>query len=508
MDSSHTSSWSCAADSGQPRHRTAAAGAALALLTLLPLAGCGGERPANVLLITVDTLRADRLSSYGYTESQTPHIDVLAGRGVLFERAFCDVTWTTPSMASTFTGTYATRHGLQSSHQRLAETTTLAGLLRARGLHTAAVIGSFPVDSTFGLAQGFDLFDEHFDQSIVRDAEIAGLDGALPEGTSETARSLWSLLDRMDRAYRSDAEVADRAVRWLGEERETPFFLWVHFFGPHEKMYLNLSFEDLLRRNMADYDADLRVTDAQVGRVLEALRSAGLEESTLVVFHADHGQNLFEAHLDSRPYIGHGRDLHEPTLRIPFIVAGPGVLGGERSNAFARNVDLLPTVLDLLGDPSPDGLDGRSLKWPLRHPWLARLWGYSKGETYAETYLSATGIFAVHAQEEERGWRFGFVHRGVRTERYKYVESEPVPLLEELSPAPLPPALVERERRRALYDLHADPFESRDATADQPEVAKRLRARLRHYTAGAQPAPTAVLEPAARERLRALGYVE
>ncbi len=475
----------------------------LAMLFLSLLPACGSRRPTNVLLLTVDTLRQDRLSCYGYEKNETPHVDALAARGVLFLRAFCDVTWTTPSMASVFTAKYATRHGLRHSRQRLGEMRTLAEILRERGFATAAVIGSFPVDSTFGLDRGFDFYDEDFDTSVVKDDDPAKWAGKLPEDANEFVRHHWFMLHRMARAYRPDDEVADRAIGWLRRERREPFFLWVHFFGPHEKMYVHLPLEELIRKIVNQYDPDVSFVDRQVGRVLQALRDEGLEEKTLVVFHADHGQNLFE-----RWYVGHGRDLYDPSLRIPLIIAGPGVARGVRSNAFARNIDILPTVLGLLGIEVPSDIDGKNLAVALRHPWLARLLQMKKGETYAETYLSATGIFAEKARVRGREVLFGYVHRGIRTERWKYVEREPVPLLDRAETEPLPEALVEAKRARLLYDVRNDPFETTDVSAKYPQVVRELTRTLLGYRRELSKAPTAELGEGARERLRTLGYLE
>jgi len=466
------------------------------------LNACRPTLPRNVLLITIDTLRADHLSCYGYTKNATPHIDALAARGVVFDQAFCDVTWTTPSMASVFTGRYAVHHGLQSSSQRLPETSTLAKRLRAGGYTTAAVIGSFPVDSTFGLNQGFDLYDEEFNTSVLKDDEPAALAGALPPEGNDAARRIWFMLQRLGRAYRPDDQVAARAVRWLRGERSEPFFLWVHFFGPHEKMYVHLSLEELMRRNVAEYDPAVSFADRQVGAVLSALHETGLDDRTLVVLHADHGQNLFE-----RNYVGHGRDLYEPSLRIPLIVADPsGRIG--RSNAFARNIDVLPTILDLIGMPVPADVDGVSLRTAIRHPWLARVLGMKAGETYAETYMSATGIYRETRQFEGQEYVLGFVRRGIRTQRWKYVESMPVPLIEDPAPRALPAALVAQERRELLYDLIADAAESTDVSAAYGDVVREFRTKLQVYARDAHRAPEAPLDAASKERLRSLGYLQ
>jgi arylsulfatase A-like enzyme len=471
-------------------------------LCALTLAACRGPSGQNVLLITVDTLRPDHLSCYGYAANQTPQIDALAARGVVFDHAFCDVTWTTPSMASVFTGTYAVHHGLRVSSQRLAETQTLAAVLRRHGYTTAAIIGSFPVDSTFGLNQGFELYDEDFNTSILKDDDPAKLAGPLPADANDVARRNWFMLRRLVGAYRPDDQVAARAVRWLRTERREPFFLWVHFFGPHEKMYVHLTLEDLTRRNLQEYDPDVSVADTQVGVVLRALRAGGLEDRTVVVLHADHGQNLFE-----RYYVGHGRDLYEPSLRVPLIIAEPGS-GGRRSNAFARNIDIFPTVLDMLGLPLPAGLDGRSLRPAVEHPWLARLRQMKEGETYAETYMSATGLYRERLQFEQRDYAFGFIRRGVRTREWKYVENEPVPLVDDPQPPTLPPELIERTRSGALYDMQRDPLEGTDVSAAHPEEVAAMRAKLHAYMADAHNAPESPLDEASKERLRTLGYAQ
>jgi len=450
----------------------------------------------NVLLITVDTLRADRLSSYGYAKHETPNFDRLAHEGVLFENAFCDVTWTTPSLASVMTGRYATVHRLQSSYNRLrADLPTIAETLRASGYHTAAIVGSFPVHSIFGLNRGFVSYDETFSVPLLlRDLPEPPPDQLRDDDTRQMARFLKS--KALHDAYRPDDRVSDRALRWLRHERREPFFLWLHYFGPHEKPHGTDNMLEERRLSLARYESDVLNADAQVGRVLEALDTLGLSRRTVVVLHADHGQSLLE-----HDYFGHGRYLFDDCQRVPLLLRLPDRrAAGTRVHPMVRNLDIFPTVLELAGVAPSGPLDGTSLLRALRHDGAPE-------EVYVETYLSATWLFADIDPAAER--RVGMRRRGIRTPQWKLVANDPMPLLDRAD-APLAP---DDERRRyaseALYDLAADPGETRNVLDDHPEIAQALRQRLSSYGATSEPALERVpLDDAMRARLEALGYLE
>ncbi len=460
-------------------------------------------RHPNVLLITIDTLRADRVRCYGERTSLTPNIDRLAQAGVCFSNAFCDITWTTPSMSSVMTGSYATRHGMRSTYQQLdASNVTLAEVLKQHGYHTAAVIGSFPLDASFGLNQGFDSYDDHFTAPIIVGGDAPAEHVASQFSTDVDAQRLYQYLKAQADAYRPDSQVSDTAIAWLTEKRQEPFFLWVHYFGPHELNDMRVPFEQQNEHTISAYDSAVHNTDTQVGRLLAALDDLGLTRRTLTILHADHGQSLGE-HL----YVGHGKNLYDPTLRVPLVVRLPGISRPKRMVfALARNIDIMPTVLDVTGVPISEPIDGESLR---------PLWGrYGKPapprELYSETYLPAMEAFADEVPDGHGGTiRVTFRRRGLRTDQWKLVINEPWPTLDYAERPPLPQDLVRRLYSEELYNLKQNPLELRkDLVHDYPDVARELRDKIgRHAAVAAHPAPRRELDEAAKERLRSLGYM-
>ncbi|HJS75217.1 MAG TPA: sulfatase, partial [Vicinamibacteria bacterium] len=286
---------------------------------LLPLVlsfGCGGGtrgvRPRagqNLLVITIDTLRADRVGAYGDSKARTPHIDRLAHEGVLFEQAVAQVPVTLPSHASLFTGLLPPTHGVRdNTYFRLdSRAQTLAETLKASGYETAAFVAAFVLDGTFGLDQGFDFYDD----------EVSG--AATTTGTIAERRG-----ELVSRSF----------VSWL-EKRSSdrPFFAWLHFFDPHLPHAPPPPYE-------ASYGGEISYVDEQVGRVLEALAAKGEGDDTLVVLTSDHGESLGEHGEKS-----HGFFVYEATLRVPLILKSARSLPGEvRIAPPVRSIDILPTV--------------------------------------------------------------------------------------------------------------------------------------------------------------------
>ncbi len=459
-------------------------------------------RPQNVVLITIDTMRPDRISAYGYRKHETPNLDRLAREGTLFENAFCDVTWTTPSMASVMTGLYATRHGLRSSFQKLdAGALTLAEILRAEGRQTAAIIASYPLHSVFGLNQGFDLYDEQFSAPLMLDASIefgppppVAPPAAPPSDDTEAMG--WFLMNKAQGdAYRSDAEVSDRAITWLRTERRGPFFLWIHYFGPHEKPtgltgLANIAKEQEIQ--VAAYDPDVAIVDAEIGRVLATLDALGLADDSVLIVHADHGQSLTE-----HGYFGHGRNVFDPTARIPLLVRAPDrVPPGRRDPLIARNVDILPTILALLQVQNPPRVDGIDLFAPRPQ---------GEPSTYIETYLSATWLFSEMVDPQRR---VGFRRLALRTAQWKFVINDPIPFMDR--PAePLDEQIRRRNYQVALYDLTADPAETRNRLGDHPALGEQFRQQIFDLqTVGATKSEPIELDEATRDKLKALGYLD
>ena len=416
--------------------------AAACALTLAG-AGCRRLRPAptpNVLLISIDTLRADHVGVYGHREAQTPRLDALAGRGTRFDQASTVAPLTLPAHSSLLTGTFPAHHGVRDngSFYLGAEETTLAEVLAARGYRTGAFVGAFVLDGRWGVSQGFERYADDFDLTRY-------------EGAS------------MDAIQRRGDAVVDKAIAWLDEDHDRPFFAWVHLYDPHAPYQAPPAFSSRFPASVTGaYDAEIAWTDAQIGRVLDALAGDGRRDQTLVVAVGDHGESL-----DEHGEHGHGFFIYEAVARIPLIVAGPGVPVRVVTSP-VRIVDVMPTVLDLLRVPAPAGVQGASLLplargEPRDHPALVESW-------YPRFHY---------------GWS---ELRSLRDGRYKLIE------------APRP----------ELYDLADDPGETRDLAARDPQRVAAMTRALRGLAAGlgqAAAQPPSSVDPEVQERLQALGYV-
>jgi len=493
--------------------------------------------PPNVLLLTVDTLRPDHLSAYGRAKHETPHIDRLAREGALFENAFADSPWTTASMASVLTGTYATEHGFKSTnaHRLAPANLTLAEVLSRHGYRTAAIIGSFPLDAIYQLDQGFDHYDDAFTTPIWIHPEVepAHVESEFRESPEDQA--MFAMEKAMNDSRRTDEEVSDAAIAWLeeraegAEARTQPFFLWVHWFGPHSKPDWRVPEAERLAAQLAQYAPDVLENDRQVGRVLDALDAQGLAEETLVVFHADHGESLGE-----EGYVGHGQLLNDASMRIPLLLRWPGhVEAGVRSRELARNVDIFPTVLDAAGVAPPRPLSGRSLLPRVRRataktadaggapaagpppaepePPAPPAAGLPDGMVYMETYYPAHAAFATPVEVGGRTVEVGTIRRAVRSGRWQLERVEPHPLMD-VSDADgdAPPAeALEAVREERLVDW-TRPEPRADQSARRPRIARALRARLEAQIAregrASRPAEALDMDDETRLRLRSLGY--
>jgi len=314
--------------------------ACLALAALLTAAGCeraapggGAGGPRNLLLLTVDTLRADHLGAYGYARDVSPELDALARESVRFERAQSSSSWTLPGLASVFTARYTSSHGCWYSNSRLDEDErTLAELLAARGWDTAAVASHVFLARRHGLGQGFGEYDEE----LVFEA-----------GESHLAVS--------------SPAVSDKGVAWLearaGAAGGAPWFLWLHYFDPHHRYLAHAGVSEAFGTE-ADrdlYDGEIAFTSRAIGRVLERLDGLGLADDTIVVLLADHGEEFGE-------HGGwmHRRTLYREVLRVPLLFRVPGIEPAVVDDVVSV-VDVLPTLLELLDVAPPDGIDGRSL---------------------------------------------------------------------------------------------------------------------------------------------------
>src|SRR5436309_6057273 len=296
----------------------------------------------NVVVITIDTLRADHLGCYGYKEIRTPNIDALAAEGVRFERAYTLVPVTLPSHTVIFTGTYPMLSGIHdfSANKLNSAQPTLASVLKEHGYTTAAVIGSAVLDSRFGLNHGFDFYYDHFDFSRLQESN----------------------LDEMERPGNV---VADVTLDWLAKNYQKKFFLWMHLYDPHYPYRPPAPYSQEYESH--PYDGEIAFADAQVGRLLRFLKEKGLYRNTLVVLSGDHGESLGE-HGEKT----HGFFIYNATLRVPLIVHMPEAHAPASRSGGSEKVtepvadpvnlaDLMPTVLEIVKLDLPSGVQGRSL---------------------------------------------------------------------------------------------------------------------------------------------------
>jgi arylsulfatase A-like enzyme len=283
-----------------------AGGSAAARVTILR------PRPSGLVIITLDTTRADRLPVYGFGGIATPAIDALASHGAVFDDAESVAPLTLPAHTSLFTGLYPANHGVRENAGPALDRShaTLAAILHDRGFHTAAFVGSIVLHSDRGLSRGFDVYD----------------DGSA-DGTPVPKR-------------RPGNEVVDRARAWIDHLDGAPFFLWVHLYDAHAPQTLPMN----LRRAYGDrYEAGIAYADTQIGRVLDALERRRLLSNTVVVLAGDHGESLGE-HGEKE----HGIFLYQSTLRVPLVICAPGT-PARRVTAPTSLVDVFPSVLQLLG---------------------------------------------------------------------------------------------------------------------------------------------------------------
>jgi arylsulfatase A-like enzyme/Flp pilus assembly protein TadD len=283
--------------------------------------------PLNVLLITIDTLRADRLGCYGSSDPKTPNIDFLASQGVLFRRAFAHTPTTLPSHANILFGLTPLAHGIHDNANFVASPKflSLAEHLAGFGYATAAVVGAYPLDARFGLDQGFDLYDDQYG---------------------------WQDFSQQTFVERPAEVVVSRGIQWLKTQRG-PWFLWLHCFDPHTPYDPPAPFRG--QYALKPYDGEVAYVDFALAPLIKHLREGGLLAKTIIILTADHGESLGE-HGEKT----HGYLAYNSTLWVPLIICLPG-WKPARTDAKVGHIDIFPTVCEVLGRPAPPGLQGLSL---------------------------------------------------------------------------------------------------------------------------------------------------
>lgn len=490
-------------------------------LLLLALAGCGAgpesETPGvvhgkpNIVLVTVDTLRADHLRCYGYFRETSPHLDALASEGILFERAFSVMGTTLPSHLSIMTGLYPHQHGYVANHGAMAGgfrsspgRATLAEALGEAGYTTAAFVSGPTVSSATGLDSGFALFDEHRAQN--------------PKTLADTSRR--------------SAATTDAAIAWLGASPPEPFFLWVHYWDPHEpnipeepfasafqsdeqlealiderrirperlqelfpvdelarlfapelapRIFAGETVEppkvdrEAIRRLINLYDGDVLATDSSLGRLFDALRAAGLYDEAVIAVTADHGQALGQ-----HDWLEHGRIQNE-NLHVPLVLRLPtGTLDGpQRVSDVVSSVDLIPTLLAKLPDLSAGDLARQVAGEDALDPKYLRNFAFSQRSVRDRDWEPEGGDDGLKFALTTREWKYYF----------------------------------RPQSQDELYDLRLDPGELHDVASEHPDIVERLRSRVellledRPYTPEAGVEGESEAARAYREQLEKIGYI-
>jgi arylsulfatase A-like enzyme len=423
------------------------------------------RRDLNLVFVLIDTLRADRLGSYGYARDTSPTFDALAREGVLFERVVTQSSWTKTSMASLWTATQPINHGiLHYDHVLPAEAVLPAEILRDAGFHTAGLWRNGWVSPTFGFDQGF--------ASYVNPK--AGAERARIQRANPSTKPLQG----------TDEDIVDSAREFFDAYRSERFFLYLHFMDVHQYVYdaestrFGTAYSDL-------YDQSILWTDKLLAALFEALLDRKLLDRTLVVIAADHGEGFLEHGQE-----GHARSLYEEVTRVPLLIVPPFTIeGGLRVPERVSNIDIWPTILDLLGLPALPNADGRSLV-----PLIARAGGFEAGAPGAADELAARPIFS----QLNRGWG--------------KVDKEPRPLVAVKSGSFKLIRHLDRPERSELFDESADPGEKknlyREAPPELPALEGMADAYLRERSSpwGVEPGRKELSE-LQRNQLKALGYL-
>jgi arylsulfatase A-like enzyme/Tfp pilus assembly protein PilF len=399
-------------------------------------------RDLNLVVITLDTTRADRIGAYGARDVETPALDGLARDGVLFEQAVSVAPLTLPAHSSIFTGKFPPEHGVRDNGGFFLDPgqLTLAEVLKGRGYRTGGFVAAYVLDSKWGINQGFDTYFDDFD--------ISQSKGLSPGAIQRPAN-----------------EVVDKAIPWIEAAKDSRFFAWLHFYDPHTPYRPPEPF--LSRYKGHPYNGEVAFADSQVGRVVATLQALGVYDRTVIVVMGDHGESLGD-HGEST----HGFFVYNSVTRVPFMIRAPySRMRARRVADPVRAVDVMPTVLDLLGVPTPKGVSGAS---------LVPLVTGSAVELNLDAYSEA--MYPLH----HYGWSD---IRALRAGRYKVID------------APRP----------ELYDVDRDPSEATNLYDQRRSLGDGMIAQLRKQETDFQktkaPLPAGDIDPEARARLAALGYV-
>ena len=465
------------------------------------------ELPFNVVVVLIDTLRADHLGAYGYDKPTSPHFDALAQEATLFDGVTAQAPWTKPSVASLMTGRFVHHHGVVSSRDALADDAhTLAEAMRERGYRTAAFSGNPWITPEFRFDQGFGEFESGRamgPQLTVLYRTLRRLDRVTHLDLAR--RAFWGASANLGNSER-DRQLTDAAVEWIGQQSadKSPFFLYMHLIGPHDPYDPPLDYVRKFREPgwdgkkgptkpparvqtdfdtaaplddagkaalIAQYDGAIAFADEQLGRLIEALRKGGQLDRTLLVVTADHGEEFYE-HRNWR----HGNQLYNEVVHVPLMFRFPGQPQPARRSDLAMLVDVFPTLVGLVdGTPSDDkALDGRAL-------------------------FASNAAGAVPTVFSEHWWFDGgtYSSRMVRHGGMKLMESRDE---------------AKGQERTELYDLATDASEQRNLLENPNAVSENSLGELQGLLArfgdkvSVASAVRVDVEQSTKERLRQLGY--
>ena len=450
--------------------------------------GCSPEvnRPPNIILIVLDTVRKDHLSCYGSKRETTPNIDRLAGQGVLFTNAVSTASWTLPSHASMFTGLYPSTHKATFAKAHIEDVTaltkvnfldekftTLAEVLKDHGYATGGFVAAAWCRAVFGLGQGFDVYSDDYRS---------------PGG--RTAR-----------------EINDDAFEWLKNQKKGPFFLFINYFDAHSPFDPPESFKTLYQddpksmdgyiqenktisyviknkikltdalkeRILALYDGEINYVDSEIGRLAAFLKSLKVYDNSIIIITSDHGESFGEHYL-----MDHGRALYEELIHVPLIIIGPNFSKGVRREFLVQNVDFMPTILDLLKIEIPLSCQGKSFLKPM----MSQDTSPTRMSAFSEASAEQNWI-------KDYGERFNRNQKSIRTKEWKLIRSS--------------------NGEIELYQISTDPEELWNLVEDKPEEASRLMENLFQWERTVysdKPESQKDIGEETQEQLRSLGYIQ
>lgn len=436
----------------------------------------------NVVIITIDTLRADHLSVYGYERATSPNIEKLIRNGVVFDNAFAAHTNTAPSHASMLTGVYPGTHGIRQNGMKLLPTIpTLGEMLRERGYATGAFVSGWTLTPHTGLDRGFDVYDAQFSRSRRPGADSWKVAEGWLKKVAKSSKPFFMFFHMFEPHFGYEPP-DEYALRFLPEQKKLNVPFDQHLPGLMSKRQLS---PQAIAEYTARYDGEIALADEIVGQIIRRLSKLKVVDNTLIVVTSDHGETLFE-----RAWIAdHGGRAYDEQIHVPMVMRLPlAEVKRKRVTAQVHHIDILPTVLDVVGIDAPAGLPGRSLRGVAR----------SKKKRQDTT----RPVFSHARPEPERVPEI--TARLVKTGIVTAVRLPPFKLIEY--------PLADGGYFQQLFNVETDPGETKNVAAQHPEQVTALHVQLEAFRnmtrTGDTQAPQPALTPEVHEQLKSLGYVQ